>query len=223
MTAKHVAIIMDGNGRWAKKRLLPRSAGHRAGLKRMISLSGHAFDVGVERLTLYALSEENLLRPKEEVDGLFDLFREYFPAQHSELKEHGIRLCVIGNRALLPADICERIDEAEAATRDCTRGTLCLALAYSGRGEIERAANLAVRGGRELTREEFSGLLSVPPVDFLIRTGGEMRLSDFLLYESAYAELYFTKKLFPDFTNGDLDRALKEFSLRDRRFGRVRS
>ena len=219
--AQHVAIIMDGNGRWAKLRKLSRGAGHKAGFKRMLSLSEHAFESGVSFLTLYALSEENLLRPKEEVEGLFALFREYFPTQPQRLKEKGIRLRIVGDLSLLPEDLQALIPPAEALTADGTKGTLTLAIAYSGRGEIVAAANRAVREGRELTREEFSSLLSVPPVDLLIRTGGEQRLSDFLLYEAAYAELYFTKKLFPDFTCGEFDKALKAFSLRDRRFGRV--
>ena len=221
MTAEHVAIIMDGNGRWAKKRLLPRSAGHRAGFRRMLSLCEHAFERGVRCLTLYALSEENLSRPKEEVEALFSLFREFFPTPAPKLKEHGIKLRVIGGLALLPEDIRAMIPPSEELTAGGTRGTLYLALAYSGRGEIVSAANRAVKEGKEVTRETFSSFLSVPPVDLLIRTGGELRLSDFLLYESAYAELYFTKKFFPDFTNGDFDKALKEFSLRDRRFGRI--
>lgn len=224
MTAKHVAIIMDGNGRWAKKRLLPRGAGHRAGLKRMISLSEHAFERGVSYLTLFALSVENLSRPKEEIDGLFDLFREYFPKQQKKLKDMGIRLRVIGDRSLLPADLQTMIKEAEILTEKGEKGTLTLALAYGGKQEIVSAVNRAVREGKEVTEEEFSTLLSTadyPPLDLLIRTGGEIRLSNFLLYQAAYAELYFTKKLFPDFTDRDFDNTLEAFSLRDRRFGRI--
>ncbi len=224
MTALHVAIIMDGNGRWAKKRLLPRGAGHRAGFERMLSLVDHAFERGVKWLTLYALSAENLLRPKEEVEGLFGIFRTYFPEKSRKLKEKGIRLLVIGERELLPEDIRRLISDAEALTADGTRGTLVLALAYGARQEIVSAVNKAVRAGREVTEEEFSALLytgELPPPDLLIRTGGELRLSNFLLYQAAYTELYFSEKFFPDFTDGDFDRALEAFSLRDRRFGRI--
>lgn len=224
MPARHVAIIMDGNGRWAKKRLLPRNMGHRAGLKRMISLSEHVFECGVTHLTLFALSVENLSRPKEEVDGLFDLFREYFPKQQKKLKERGVRLRVIGDRTLLPADLQTMIGEAETMTAGEEKGTLTIALAYGAKQEILSAVNLAVKNQKEVTEEEFSDLLSTagyPPLDLLIRTGGEVRLSNFLLYQAAYAELYFTKKLFPDFTDRDFDKALEAFSLRDRRFGRV--
>lgn len=224
MPAEHVAIIMDGNGRWARKRLLPRGAGHRAGFKRMLALCEHAFDKGVKCLTLYALSEENLLRPKEELDGLYKIFREYFPGQSRKLKEKGIVLRAVGDLSLLPEDIRLSVSEAEAMTAGGEKGTLVLALAYGARQEIVSAANRAVKAGKEVTAEEFSGLLytaGLPPLDLLIRTGGELRLSNFLLYQSAYAELYFTKKLFPDFSEGDFDKALKAFSLRNRRFGRV--
>lgn len=215
---------MDGNGRWAQRRLLPRSAGHRAGFRRMLELSEYAFESGVKCLTLYALSAENLRRPQEELDELFGIFREYFSAQTEKLHRRGIRILSIGDRTLLPEDIQGRIAEAENATAGGTVGTLVLAIAYGGRQEIVAAVNRAVRAGREVTEEEFSALLdtgSLPPPDLLIRTGRETRLSNFLLYQSAYTELYFSKKLFPDFTKGDFDKALKEYSLRDRRFGRV--
>ena len=220
----HVAIVMDGNGRWAKKRLLPRAAGHRAGMKRMIALSGHAFSCGVKCLTLFALSTENLSRPKEELDALYGLFREFFPAQAEELYANGIALTVIGERELLPADIAALIGEAEEKTATGDRGRLVLAIGYGARQEILSAANRAAKGGKELTEEEFSSLLytkDLPPLDPLIRTGGEQRLSNFLLYQAAYAELYFSEKMFPEFTDRDFDEALKEFSRRDRRFGRV--
>ena len=224
MTASHVAIIMDGNGRWAKKRLLPRAAGHRAGFKRMLALIDHAFSCGVTCLTLFALSMENLSRPKEELDGLFGIFRDYFPAQSRRLKEKGIVLRVIGNTSLLPADIQEMISDAERLTAGGENGALVLAIAYGSMQEIVGAANRAVREGKEVTEEEFSALLGtagLPPLDLLIRTGGEVRLSNFLLYQAAYAELYFSKKLFPDFSNGDFDKVMEAYSLRDRRFGRI--
>ena len=221
---RHVAVIMDGNGRWAKKRLLPRGAGHRAGLKRMIALSEHAFKRGVRVLTLYALSVENLSRPKEELEGLFSLFREYFLKESEKLKEKGIAVRVLGDNSLLPPDVASALEEGVKKTAGGMNGTLALAIGYGARQEILSAVNEAVRKGKSVTEEDFSSLLTtkgLPELDLLIRTGRELRLSNFLLYQSAYAELYFTNKLFPDFSNGDFDRALEEFARRERRYGKV--
>ncbi len=221
---QHVAVIMDGNGRWAKKRLLPRSAGHRAGMDRMVALSGHAFDRGVKYLTMYALSTENLSRPEEELKGLFRLFREYFSAHAETLKKKDVTLNVIGDLSLLPADVAEIIRSGVKRTEGGTRGTLTLAIAYGGRQEIVAAANEAIRQGKEVTGEEFEKLLwtgELPPPDLLIRTGKEVRISNFLLWQAAYAELYFTNTLFPDFSDGEFDEALAAFAARDRRFGKL--
>ena len=221
---RHVAVIMDGNGRWAKKRFLPRGAGHKAGMNRMIALSEHIFDRGVTFCTLYALSTENLSRPKEELDGLYALFREYFPRNTQTLKKKNITLKVIGDRSLLPADVVRLICEGEALTAGGTRGTLLLAIGYGGRQDILAAVNAAVRQGREVGMEEFSAMLStgdIPEPDLLIRTGGEVRLSNFLLWQSAYSELYFTDVLFPDFSDKELDRALEVYAGRERRFGKI--
>ncbi len=220
----HIAIIMDGNGRWAKRRLLPRGAGHRAGMNRMIGLSEHVFDRGVKYCTLYALSTENLSRPKEELDGLFSLFREFFPANVDRLKKKGITLRVIGDRSLLPEDIVSLIAEGEADTAGGARGTLALAIGYGGRQEILSAVNEAVRRGKEVSAQEFSALLytaDMPDPDLLIRTGKEVRISNFLLWQAAYSELYFTDVLFPDFSDKELDKAIEAFSRRERRFGKV--
>ncbi len=224
MIPRHLAVIMDGNGRWAKKRLLPRSAGHYAGMKRMISLSEHAFERGVEYVTLYALSTENLSRPKEELDCLFDLFRKYFRENTERLVGQGIRLRIAGDRDLLPNDIVEIMREGEARTAGGKRGTLVLAIGYGGRQELLRAVNLAVTAGKQLTEEEFSSLLytaGMPAPDLLIRTGKEKRLSNFLLWQCAYTEFYFSDKMFPAFTNADLDRAFENFGERERRYGKV--
>ena len=221
---RHVAVIMDGNGRWAKKRLLPRGAGHKAGMNCMIALSEHIFDRGVTFCTLYALSTENLSRPKEELDGLYALFREYFPRNTQTLKKKNITLKVIGDRSLLPADVVRLICEGESLTSGGTRGTLLLAIGYGGRQDILAAVNAAVRQGREVGMEEFSAMLStgdIPEPDLLIRTGGEVRLSNFLLWQSAYSELYFTDVLFPDFSDKELDRALEVYAGRERRFGKI--
>lgn len=221
---RHIAIIMDGNGRWAKKRLLPRSAGHREGMKRMISLSEHAFDVGVEYVTLYALSAENLSRPAEELDGLFSLFRKYFSENIGRLLKKGIRLKVIGDMTLLPPDIGALSREGEEATAGGKKGVLVLAIGYGARQEMLSAVNAAVREGKQLSQEEFASLLStagLPDPDLLIRTGKEKRLSNFLLWQSAYTELYFSDKMFPAFTNADLDHALANYAERERRYGKV--
>ena len=221
---RHVAIIMDGNGRWAKKRLLPRAAGHRAGMERMISLAEHIFERGVAVCTLFALSTENLSRPKEELEGLYSLFRTYFSGNVKKLQTKGIALKVIGDRSLLPADIVALIEEGEASTRDGKKGLMQLAIGYGGRQDILAAVNRAVRGGREVTAEEFSALLStggLPDPDLLIRTGKEVRISNFLLWQAAYSELYFTDVLFPDFSDGEFDKALEAYAQRDRRFGKI--
>ena len=221
---QHVAIIMDGNGRWAKRRLLPRSAGHRAGMERIAGIAEHLFSRGVRYLTLFALSTENLSRPKEEVDALFSLFREYFTEGLSRLKEKDVLVRAIGERELLPEDIRALIQSAEKETEGGKGGTLTLAIAYGGRQDILRAARSFVREGKEPTEEEFSARLStagLPAPDLLIRTGKEVRISNFLLFECAYAELYFSEKLFPDFSDEDIDRALEDYAARERRFGTV--
>lgn len=221
----HVAVIMDGNGRWAKKRLLPRSAGHRAGMKRMISLSEHIFDCGVRYCTLFALSTENLSRPREELDALFSLFREYFTQNAEILKSKSIALKVIGDLSLLPCDVEEIIRAGERLTAGGERGTLALAIGYGGRQDILFAVNEAVKKGAAVTEEGFSAMLDtggMPDPDFLIRTGKEQRLSNFLLWQSAYAELYFSDKMFPEFSDADFDKAIAEFAKRERRFGGVK-
>ena len=220
----HIAIIMDGNGRWAKKRLMPRSAGHRAGMKRMIGLSEHIFDRGVRYCTLFALSTENLSRSKEELDGLFSLLREYFPENAEILRKKNIKLRVIGDRSLLPSDIVDVIEAGERRTAGGTRGTLVLAIGYGGRQDILAAVNAAVRAGKEVTMEEFSSMLSegdLPEPDLLIRTGKELRISNFLLWQSVYSELYFTDVLFPDFSDKELHKAIEAYSRRERRFGKA--
>lgn len=221
---RHVAVIMDGNGRWAQKRLLPRSAGHRAGMKRVISLAEHAFSRGVEVITLFALSTENLLRPKEELDALFSLFCEYFTDNVRKLKEKGVRLKIIGNLGLVPENIRALAREGEEQTKNGKSGTLVLAIAYGGRQEILSAVNAAVKEGKPVSEEEFSTRLctfGLPEPDLMIRTGKEKRISNFLLWELAYTELYFSEKMFPSFTNRDFDCAIEEYLKRERRFGKV--
>ncbi len=222
---RHVAVIMDGNGRWAKKRLLPRSAGHKAGVKRMLSLVDQMFRRGIEYVTLYALSAENLARPQEELNELFSLLRAYFAENVQKLKAQEIRLSVIGDRSLLPADIVQAIEAGERDTLNCGKGRLILAIAYGGRQEIVRAVNAAVAAGKQVTAEAFSALLNtaeIPDPDLMIRTGRETRISNFLLWQAAYTELYFSEKMFPEFSEKDLDAALRDYASRERRFGRVK-
>ncbi len=218
----HVGIIMDGNGRWAKARGLFRLEGHRAGMARMLALIEHAFDAGIGELSLFALSTENLSRPKEETEGLFSLFRLYFTQHIPPLVGRGVRLHVVGNRSLLPADLVSLIEGAEERTKAGDKGLLTFAIAYGGRQDIVSACNRAVKEGREQTLESFAGKLStggMSAIDLLIRTGGEKRLSNFMLFEAAYAEIYFSEKMFPDFSDSDLDEALLDYRKRDRRFG----
>ena len=221
---QHIAIIMDGKGRWAKKRLMPRSFGHRQGMERMIGLMEHAFDLGVSYITVYALSTENLKRPQEELEGLFNLIRNHFDEYMGRVCARGVRLRVIGDTALLPEDVQEILRASEAKTA-CYEGKgINIALCYGARAEIVRAANLAIEKGEAVTEESFAKLLYTseqPDPDLIIRTGKEVRLSNFLLYQSAYAELYFSDKMFPEFSDKDMDTAIVEFSRRTRRFGKT--
>ncbi len=220
----HVAIIMDGNGRWAKKRLMPRKFGHSAGMNALVKITRAAKNLGLKYLTVYALSTENLSRPKEELDALFDLFRKYFTEKIDELYENKARIKVIGSRENLPQDICELIKKGEDNSPKDYELTFIIALNYGGRQEIVNAANAAISRGESVTEESFSRLLytdDIPDPDLIIRTGGELRLSNFLLWQAAYAELYFTDTLFPDFDEKELKKALESFSGRTRRFGKV--
>ena len=220
----HVAIIMDGNGRWAKSRLMPRSYGHLKGMERMIGLLEHAFDVGVRYVTVYALSTENLSRPKEEVDALFGLFRKYFNEYARKIIERESRLCILGDVTALPSDIQDMVAEIESQSRRFEGRCVNIALNYGARDEIVRAVNLAAERGEKVDKESFSSLLYTsgqPDPDLIIRTGKEKRLSNFLLWQAAYAELYFSDKMFPAFSDKDFDAALKDYASRERRFGKV--
>lgn len=220
----HVAIIMDGNGRWAKARLLPRGEGHRQGMNRMIDLADYAFSLGVKYLTVYALSTENLSRPQEELDGLFSLFRKYFKKNVKRLLEKNIRIRIIGDVSALPSDIQALIWESEKESENNKAGCINIALNYGARQEIVRACNEAIRRGKEVTVEDFSSLLYTkdqPDPDLIIRTGREKRISNFLLYQAAYSEFYFTDVMFPDFSNAEFDKALADFATRKRRFGKT--
>ena len=224
-TPLHVGLIMDGNGRWAKKRLLPRSAGHKAGMNRMIGLTEHAQQRGVKYMTVYVLSTENLAgRPKDELDGIFKLLRDYFASNVKKLYKKNARVKVIGDISALPEDIVRLLKDGEENSPKGAEFTLIFAINYGGRADIVNAVNRAVENGKKVSEEEFASLLytaDIPDPDYVIRTGGEIRTSNFLTYQAAYAELYFTDVLFPDFSDGEFDKALQNFSERERRFGKI--
>ena len=221
----HVAIIMDGNGRWALKRGLPRSAGHRAGAKAVRQVVEAAARGGIDVMTLYAFSSDNWARPTPEVQALMGLLERYLMSEGQRCLENGIRVNVIGRRDRLEPRLLRAIDCVESVTSGGTGMVLRLAVDYSAREAIVRAAANAKRGAADAG--SFSRSLNLamhscpatPAVDLLIRTGGERRLSDFMLWECAYAELVFTRRYWPDFRPGDLGAAIEEYSTRQRRFG----
>lgn len=232
----HVAVIMDGNGRWAVARGRPRTAGHVAGASAVRRLVEAAREAGVGTLTLYAFSGDNWKRPAGEVSALMRLFRRYLAAETARCVSTGIRLTVIGRRDRLSTELLRAVDAAECATRDCRDMRLRVAVDYSSRDTILAAAARVVAGspsvltaGGEAARTAFAAALGAachdpagaPDVDLLIRTGGEQRISDFLLWECAYAELWFTQRAWPDFTAADLHAALHDYRGRQRRFGTV--
>ncbi len=219
----HVAIIMDGNGRWATARGLPRTAGHRAGVETVRRVCEAAPKLGVTTLSLFAFSADNWRRPAAEVSALMGLLRHYLRMEIARLIENGIRLTVIGRRDRLPDGLAADLADAEAATMGGEALHMRVALDYSSRDAILRAAT-AIAGGDAPSRETFGRLVSgaeAGDVDLLIRSGGEKRLSDFLLWECAYAELCFTDRMWPDFDGDDLAAALQDFHRRERRFGAV--
>lgn len=220
----HVGLIMDGNGRWAKLRHMPRFYGHNAGMNRLIGLAEHAKELGIKYLTVYALSTENLARPKEEVEGLFSLFRKYFNENLKKLYKKGSAVRAIGDLDGLPKDIAKLLSDGEKNSPQNAEFTLVFAVNYGTKSEILQAVNRAVANGKPLDSEGFERLLytnGIPEPDLIIRTGGEKRLSNFLTYQAAYAELYFCDVLFPDFSDGEFDKALEDFSKRERRFGNI--
>lgn len=229
---RHVAIIMDGNGRWATKRGLPRSVGHRAGMEALRDLITASSELGIEALTLYAFSTENWKRPRDEVGTLFSLVVEYFNREISELHENGVRIRVLGDMSRVPQKARAALMRAEDITHDNSGLKLNLAINYGARAELVRAARALAEdvsnGGMAPDAIDEAAVSSrlytsgQPDVDLLIRTGGEMRLSNFLLYQSAYAELLFTDTLFPDFDKAHYLDAIREFQGRSRRFGAIK-
>jgi len=223
MSPLHVAIVMDGNGRWAEAQRLPRAAGHREGARAVRRIVEAAPDLGISILTLYAFSSDNWRRPDDEVTWLMRLFRTYVRSERRNLTANGVRFSVIGRRDRISDKLRQDIEVTERATLSGERLWLRVAVDYSGRDAILRAAQLA---GADIDRDRFERLITlvdhgapVPPVDLFIRSGGERRLSDFLLWESAYAELHFSNRLWPEFGAMDLEAALVDFHSRERRFG----
>ncbi|MBP6561941.1 MAG: isoprenyl transferase [Neisseriaceae bacterium] len=222
---KHIAIIMDGNGRWAKKRFLPRVMGHKRGLTVLRKLVQYCEELGVGHLTVFAFSTENWRRPQEEVTFLMGLFVQALSKEVAAMHENGLRLRVIGAKDRLNPDIVAAIDAAEALTAHNTGLTLTIAADYGGRWDVVQAANQLIAAGvTELTEEAVAQKLclsDLPDPDLFIRTGGEVRMSNFLLWQMAYAELYFTDTLWPDFNKKALDLAIHSYQTRERRFGRT--
>ncbi|ABI76654.1 undecaprenyl diphosphate synthase [Hyphomonas neptunium ATCC 15444] len=227
---KHVAIIMDGNGRWATARHLPRTAGHERGVEALRRTVDAAGDLGIRYLTVFSFSTENWRRPAAEVNTLFGLLKAYVQRDLSRLKDEGVRIRIIGQRAGLPADIASLVSKAEEETRTNTEFNLTIAFNYGSRDEILRAASALARDVKsglrdpDITENEFAGYLDtgdLPDPDLLIRTSGEFRISNFLLWQAAYAEFLFCDVLWPDFGRSHLEDALKCYNERERRYGAV--
>lgn len=222
----HVAVIMDGNGRWAQKQGKKRNFGHNAGMNAMMEAAKHAAELGVKYFTVYALSTENVKnRPEEELQGLYDLLRKYFGNNVKKLHKEGAAVKVIGDISVFPEDIAELLKSGVENSPQNPPFTITFALNYGGRDEIVRALQRLVNSGRQIDKDSLNSCLDtagLPDPDLIIRTGGEMRLSNFLLWQAAYAELYFTPVLFPDFTPQELDKAIDEYNKRTRRFGGVK-
>ena len=220
-TPAHVAIIMDGNGRWAKRRLLPRAEGHRQGVEALNRVVEAAARLGIERLTVFAFSSENWARPAPEVAMLMKLFGQALHRWCEPLAKAGVRLRVIGDKTAFSDSVREAIEASERATVNGANMELVIAANYGGRWDVCQATQQVLDAGLDVTPENLSKYMTVPDVDLLIRTGGECRISNFLLWQSAYAEIYFTERLWPDFAAGDLEDALAWYVRRERRFGRT--
>lgn len=228
---EHIAVIMDGNGRWAAKRGLPRNAGHKKGAEVVVEIAKAAKELGVKYMTLYAFSTENWKRRREEVDGLMNLLREYLDKDFKELKENDVRIRFIGERQMLADDIVKKIEELERSTAENKSLGLQVALSYGSRQEILHAVReiaFQVKSGdmslKDIDEQSFSDMLytaGVPDPDLVIRTSGEQRVSNYLLWQIAYAEFFFTKTLWPDFTKTELQEIIENYQTRERRYGKA--
>ncbi len=221
----HIAIIMDGNGRWAQRRNLPRLAGHRAGMRNARSLVKTLSKYGIKYITLYTFSTENWSRPEEEVNGILDMLGKSIEKELPSLHKNGVRICHIGHLERLPGRVRDSINNAIEITRNNTSMVLSLAFDYGGRTEIIDAVKKIIADNipsQDIDEKLFGNYLytkNLPPVDLVIRTGGDVRISNFLLWQSAYSELYFTRVLWPDFKAREIEKALISYSKRQRRFG----
>ena len=228
---QHVALIMDGNGRWAKQRGLPRSAGHKKGAETLQEIVKGASEMGIKYMTVYAFSTENWKRDKEEVDYLMGLLRQYMKNELKEIKEQGGRILFIGERDLLDRDIVVQMENIEKQTANNDKFTFVVALSYGSRAEIlsavKKISSLVAKGDlsvKDIDERCFSSMLytyGIPDPDLVIRTSGEQRISNYLLWQIAYSELFFTKTLWPDFTVAELKEIVSDFNLRERRYGKV--
>lgn len=228
---KHIAVIMDGNGRWAKKRLLPRTAGHIQGSKNVEGICRAAYELGVEYLTVYAFSTENWSRPKDEVGTIMGILSEYLESCIEKSTANNMRVKIIGDRSALTPSMQEKIEELERVSSVNTGLTFIVALNYGGRDEILRAAKKMakeykegkadVEGMKEADFENYLDTAGIPSPDLMIRTSGELRLSNYMLWQLAYAEFYFTDCLWPDFDSNELKKAIDYYTGRERRFGKV--
>lgn len=223
---QHIAFIMDGNGRWAKKRAMPRKFGHKVGAEKLEKIVEYCFDIGIKYVSCFAFSTENWQRPQEEIDYIFSLLREYIKNQKDQQKTKNIKIKLLGNLEKLPQDLKQELEKIQQETSDCDMFVLNIAMNYGGRDDIVNACNKLIEKGKtNITEQDIHGSLYTgndPDPDFIVRTAGDLRLSNFMLFQSAYSELYFTKILWPDFTPKHLDKALKSFSKRTRKFGQIK-
>ena len=220
----HVAIVMDGNGRWAKRRFLPRLAGHRQGAETLRRVVRWSIERGIRTLTVFAFSSENWSRPEDEVSGLMSLFSRALVREVPELDRQNVRVVFPGDRSVLSPAMQDALLRAEADTAQNDRLTLNICFNYGGRWDIVQAANKLVQRGEPITESALASELSLahaPDPDLLIRTGGELRISNFLLWQMAYSEFYFSDKLWPEFDEAEFDKALRSFTQRERRFGQT--
>ena len=223
---RHIAIIMDGNGRWAKKRGLPRTAGHKIGAETFRDIAAYCRELGVEYLTVYAFSTENWKRPKDEVDTIMRLLEQYLQEAINTMEKDQIRLRILGDATALSPKLRRMIDEANTVSSRNTGFQANICLNYGGRAEILRAARLCAESGEEWTEENFEKHLwscGIPDPELIIRPSGELRLSNFLLWQCAYSEFYFCDTLWPDFDRKELDKAIIDYQRRDRRFGGIKA
>lgn len=222
----HIAIIMDGNGRWAEKRGLPRTFGHKEGADALRKIITYAGKIGVKYLTVYAFSTENWKRSKDEIDALMFLFKTYLKNEEKNIMKNNVRFLVSGRKNGVSSSLLEAIKKLEDKSRDNTGLTLNIAFNYGGRAEIIDAVNSILKSGADnINEEDFSKYLynDIPDPELLIRTSGEFRISNFLLWQIAYSEIYITKALWPDFDEKELDKAIQSYNERDRRFGGVKN